>query len=83
MLPRMWNQPPCMNMELSNELALPSPVIWHTQPSPLKGIWVPAGAVLRRSPGIRPYRQMLWARGSLAPKPCTTAHTTAFMPIST
>src|SRR3990172_5488708 len=77
MLPRMWNQPPCMNIEVSGvQIALePESTHWAWSPS---GTTVPSGTWPRRSPGISPKAQSELTRPAVVPRPWRKTHEAAF-----
>ena len=55
MLPMMWNQPPCMNIDVNSDLGFGVPSNWQARRS-LSAMAVPGSTLLSRSAGIKPYR---------------------------
>src|SRR4030095_14414098 len=79
MLPRMWNQPPGMNIDVSNVYQPVSPSV-QASPGPI-GTATPGSTLPSSSAGIAPSSQTDFARVGSTPNPCTNTHVARFTPM--
>ena len=78
MFPMMWNQPPCMNIEVKglNQFggdSITQPRVW------LSGTTVPGGTRRSSSPGLAPYSQTEVESDGSLPRPWTKIQTAMLM----
>ncbi len=77
MLPMMWNQLPCMNIEVTTVCQVEVSPTTQTVAGPISNP-VPAGIVCSNSPGTRPSRQTEPESSGSVPAPSKKSHTSAF-----